>query len=67
MAVTEIQTNAVPINLGGQRWYDLRRMTDPAEHPPEVLALHAQHITYAAERGLVIHSISAPHLVRLAA
>ena len=65
-AVTEIESNAALVQLGEQRWYDIRPMLDPKQHPAEFLDVHVDHIAYAIQRGLVTRSATAPHLVRMA-
>ena len=64
--VADIECHAVAAYLDGQRWLDIRAMTDPREMPDDLIEMHAQALAYAELRGLFTKHPDHAHLVRIA-
>lgn len=64
-ALLELETQPTVTVDGQAGWIDTRPMLDEREVPPQVIDIHQQVLAYAASRGLVVHSRTQPHMVRL--
>jgi hypothetical protein len=51
--VADIETNGLHARDLGQRVWDVRAMTDPREHCPQVVDMTRQALAYAEWRGLI--------------
>jgi hypothetical protein len=60
-----IESNAVVVDLAGQRWYDTRPMLDEREQPLECLDINAVRIAYALDAHIAIPHPEQPHLLRI--
>jgi hypothetical protein len=63
--VCDIECNALPTNVDGQGWFDIRAMLDPRELCDETIDMMDQALTYAAQRGLFKRHPDFAHLVRI--
>lgn len=63
--ICDIESNAIDTLVSGQRWLDIRAMTDPREMPDEVIEMNRQALDYAEQRALFTRHPIYAHLVRI--
>jgi hypothetical protein len=63
--ICDIETEAVAVQIDGQRFYDVRPMLDPREHDSVCIDMAAEALSYALDAGLVEQHPATPHLVRI--
>lgn len=64
-AASDIENNAYPVEIDGQKWLDVRPMLDPARQSAELVEIAKQSVAYARLRGLTAQHGEHTHLVRL--
>lgn len=61
--ISDIESEAIRLDLDGRAWWDTRLMTDAREHAPEVVELASDSIRYAVGTGLASVHPNQPYLL----
>lgn len=64
--IADVECHAVAVRDAGQRWWDVRPMTDPRELCDDSIEMNAQALAYLEARGLLTRHPQHAHLVRIA-
>lgn len=64
-AVVDVERCDFTTGPDGTRWYDLRHLLNPHEHPAEHIDWHRESVQWLLSRGLLVRHPETPHLARL--
>lgn len=63
--ISDIESEAIRVDLDDYTWWDTRPMTDQREHSPPVVDMFSQAIQFAVGSGLAAVHPQRPYLITL--